>query len=106
MRFLLALCLLIGVVPASAAEDPQRKAQIACGVSAATDYNKAKLALLTQSPLSVGVAIAERRLEESYCLRFAKCMIDDASGLPFAAVFSSCLEDEALEKYEAARVKK
>jgi hypothetical protein len=75
----------------------------ACGIAAMTDYNRAKLALLQKgSPLmSVDGAIAERRLEEEFCLRFVRCILDDSNSLQFKSGFLTCLRDEALEKYDA-----
>jgi hypothetical protein len=82
--------------------------QRACGVAAATDYNKANLAMMQEGlqrgePLmSVETTIAQRRLQEQYCLRFVRCVLgDDQTSLRFRAAFDRCLEDEALEKYEA-----
>jgi hypothetical protein len=101
---------LVGVVVAalasdSAAQTPtasQDKAK-ACAVAAKTDYIKQNLALENQETplLSVEGTIAQRRLEEQYCLRFVRCFYDDPKDLAFQAEFNSCLEDEALEKYEA-----
>lgn len=81
----------------------QDDAQKACGVAAMTEYTKANLALMqTSTPLmSVRATIAQRRLEEQYCLRLTKCFISDETSMPFAAEFDSCLNDEALEKYDA-----
>lgn len=49
--------------------------------------------------------IAERRLEEQYCLQFAQCQLPDKTSqtntIAFSAVFSACLRNEALEKYDA-----
>jgi len=72
-------------------------------VAAMTDYNKANLALMQQgTPLmSVEATIAQRRLQEQFCLRFVQCVLSDPSSLPFIAAFDSCLSDEALEKYDA-----
>jgi hypothetical protein len=50
---------------------------------------------------SVDSQIAIRRLEEEFCLRFIHCILDDQNTLNFTAAFNSCLEDEALEKYDA-----
>jgi hypothetical protein len=83
---------------------PTRKDEVqACGVAAMTDYNKANLALMEQgTPLmSVEATIAQRRLEEEFCLRFIRCVLTDQTSLQFIAAFHSCLSDEALEKYDA-----
>jgi len=98
-RSVAAAVLLFCALPAHSGEAQKD----ACGVAAMTDYSKAKLALLQKdSPLmSVDGAIAERRLEEEFCLRFVQCILDDSNSLQFKSGFLSCLRDEALEKYDA-----
>jgi hypothetical protein len=80
----------------------------ACAVAAKTDYIKQNFALLNQETtlLSVEAMIAQRRLEEQYCLRFVRCFYADPKDLAFQAEFNSCLEDESLEKYEAVPANK
>jgi hypothetical protein len=56
--------------------------------------------------LSVEQVIAKRRLQEQYCLQFAKCVVvsnanSELVGLQFVSLFGSCLRDEALEQYDA-----
>jgi hypothetical protein len=77
----------------------------ACATAAFNDYIRQNLALL-QSPgdqplKSVATTIAQRRLQEQFCLKFAACIVGDPSNtshdLPFRAAFSSCLRDEAKE---------
>ena len=70
-----------------------------------TDFTKANLALMqTGTPLmSVETTIAQRRLEEQYCLRLTRCFLSDETSTVFAVEFDSCLSDEALEKYDAVR---
>jgi hypothetical protein len=88
----------------NAAQDTTPKA---CIAAAFKDYNKANLALLTgRIPLmSVESTISQRRLQEQYCLRLARCVIGDLDNpslnLPYLAEFSSCLREESLEKYDA-----
>ena len=89
-----------------------QQSELDCAVSAFTDYTKTKLALLLQAPLpSVETQISERRLEEQYCLQYAKCLLagqikemkepnDHTIGWMFSTSFSSCLRDEALEKHQ------
>jgi hypothetical protein len=69
------------------------------------NYNKALLALHEQTGIkSVEAEIAERRLEEQYCLERTKCEMQtvDASvpwfQMAFASMFGECLRDEAEEK--------
>jgi hypothetical protein len=82
---------------------PQDEAQKTCGVAAMADYARENLALMHQETLLMPVeaTIAQRRLEEQYCLRFVRCVLNDESTPQFAAAFDSCLSDEALEKYDA-----
>jgi hypothetical protein len=93
-----AAILLLSIVAARGDES-----QNACGTAAMTEYNRANLALLQQgTPLmSVEATIAQRRLEEDFCLRFVRCVLSDPNSLQFRSAFDTCLRDEALEKYDA-----
>ena len=51
--------------------------------------------------MSLDATIAQRRLQEEYCLRFVRCSLDDPNSAIFRVQFDSCLKYEALEKYEA-----
>jgi hypothetical protein len=78
------------------------KTQTACAAAALTDYTRATVALMQQSPImSVEATIAKRRLEEQYCLRSTRCLMgeatDPATGMAFAAEFGTCLREEALQ---------
>jgi hypothetical protein len=68
-----------------------------------TEYVKANDALVQQTAtvMSVEATIAQRRLQEEYCLRFVRCSLDDQNSAIFGVQFDSCLKDEALEKYDA-----
>ena len=72
-------------------------------MAAMTDYKKANFALMQEGmPLmSVEETIAQRRLQEQFCLRIVRCAFTDQSSPQFMAAFDSCLSDEALEKYNA-----
>jgi hypothetical protein len=95
------------IVGSTAATTAQNAAQTACATAAFDDYNKANTALLLQAnPLMTPEAtVAQRRLEEQYCLRLARCVVGGPANsslrVPFSSAFSSCLRDEALEKYDA-----
>jgi hypothetical protein len=98
------IIVLVGSASGSWAADQEEE----CMVAAFTDYNRANLALLTKSDLlmTVETIITQRRLQEQYCLRVAKCHL---AGLPpqhttmaLDVAFSGCLRDEAMEKYELA----
>ena len=98
------LALVTVAAHAQGSPQPSQKDEAqACGVAAITDYNKANLALLQQGKplMSVEATIAQRRLEEEFCLRFIRCVLTDQTSLQFIAAFHSCLSDEALEKYDA-----
>ncbi|MBG0797093.1 hypothetical protein IYX23_05255 [Methylocystis sp. L43] len=77
-----------------------------CGVAVMKDYNEANLALLgkSNSLMTVEITIEQRRLQEQYCLRVARCRLmsmslqESTTVLP--ALFSRCLREEAMEKYE------
>ena len=86
-----------------------------CSMQAVKDYLGVKINLITPPPqqpfISIEAKISERRLEEDFCLRLAKCKLQDIdlhkineTLLPmlYASGFASCLRDEALEKYDAA----
>jgi uncharacterized protein len=76
-----------------------------CVLAAFTQYNKANVALLLNSDpvMSVEAAVAQRRLMEGYCARFARCTVGDPTitrslEIPFRVAFTSCLRDEQREK--------
>jgi hypothetical protein len=99
------ITLFLPMVSAPAEPKSLKDAQDACAMAATKDYLNANLALLNQTPLmSIDGAIAQRRLEEQYCLRFAQCLMDGSplnqiAVLQYQATFSSCLRDETLEHY-------
>jgi hypothetical protein len=94
---------LVAAQAQGASHSAQDETQAACGLAAMTDYKKANLALLQEGmPLmSVEGTIAQRRLQEQFCLRIVRCAFTDQGSLQFMAAFDSCLSDEALEKYNA-----
>jgi hypothetical protein len=77
--------------------------KMACGVAAKTDYIKQDLALTKQEmpTMSVEATIAQRRLEEQYCLRLTRCFLSDEASLGFKEAFQSCIHDRDLEKHDA-----
>ena len=87
------------------AESDSKKERVedACVTAAMTDYVKANDALVQQTAtvMSVDATIAQRRLQEEYCLRFVRCSLDNPNSAIFRVQFDSCPKDEALEKYEA-----
>ena len=95
--------------PAARLHSPQND----CSVAATLDYNKIILErnerlwqhLTPAAVLSVEDEIEVRRLQEQYCQRFARCLFDpganETASLSYASAFSSCLQDETLEHYDA-----
>jgi hypothetical protein len=87
----------------------QETASNECTQRAFTSYIATNNLLLQQqgaAPLqSAEMTIAQRRLQEQFCLQFARCLFPDSTNqalvLPYTAAFDSCLRDEALEKYDA-----
>ena len=103
----LLLCLLAAQAAAQTAQKPPLTTeQNVCVNAVQADYNKRNLALSERgNPLpsitSVETTLAIRRLEEDFCLRSTRCILDEKNKVDFAVAFSRCLEDEALEKYDA-----
>jgi hypothetical protein len=92
--------------------NPPQAAQNDCATRATQTYLRDQLALMPKPEdvpklkfLSIETTIAKRRLEERYCLQFARCVVTDPSAPLFAlqqaSAFDSCLRDEALEDYDA-----
>lgn len=80
-----------------------------CLTGAFEEYNRANLALLAKSEMlmTVETVIAQRRLQEQYCLKAARCELANLppqqTTIALDAIFSRCLRDEAIEKYELAQ---
>ena len=101
---LMAIALSILAAPAmTESNSKNERAEDACVTATMSDYRKANNALVQQTGtvMSVETTIAQRRLQEEYCLRFVRCSLDDPNSAIFRVQFDSCLKDEALEKYEA-----
>jgi hypothetical protein len=85
------------ITTANAAES-----QTTCLAAALSDYVKTNTALLASAGanFTVETRLSQRRLEEQYCVGVARCRVGDspAMRLPLAAVFSSCLDEEAKER--------
>jgi hypothetical protein len=85
---------------------PQQAAQNQCTLKVYQDYLKNQTARPTdvEKLLSVESILAERRLQERFCLQFVECLTDhdnQQAAIIKGAQFSRCLEDEALEEYDA-----
>jgi hypothetical protein len=89
----------------AAAEETIDSRASACAVAALENYNRQNLALLA-SPAALPikspqVIVAQRRLQEQYCGRFAICTVGDPNNssleVPFRLAFSHCISDESKE---------
>jgi hypothetical protein len=106
MRVALLAGFAVAVMAVSAAS-AQSPDATACTAAAFADYNKANLRMVQQQPtlMPPDAVIAQRRLEEQYCLRYAQCIFgatpDQSHALSYRAEFAGCLRDESLEKYDA-----
>ena len=80
----------------------------ACKDATIMDYDKANLALMQQGTpvMPFEATIAQRRLEEEFCLHLVRCAFTDPSSLQFRSAFDSCLRNEALKKYDAVEREK
>lgn len=96
----------------AAAQPPDRskpaRAEFACLNAARDDYQNSKLALLKMpAPRTIQAVVSERRLEEEYCLRVARCVTKgdtSATGDIQASVeFAACIEEVSLDKYDAKK---
>src|ERR1700738_1662665 len=72
---LMAITLSALATPAVAESDSKKEQTEDCATAAMTDYGKANDALVQQTAtvMSVEATIAQRRLQEEYCLRFVRC---------------------------------
>ena len=119
---LVGLAIIVGIGALHAISSQQQKPpastatkntpQNECAVAATVDYNNANLALLQpglQNPdllMSVEREISKRRLQEQFCQRFAKCLIDpnnQSFDLLYGAAFHSCLP--VLDVFDVARAR-
>ena len=77
---MMAITLSALATPTMAESDSKKeRVEDACVTAAMTDYVKANDALVQQTAtvMSVDATIAQRRLQEEYCLRFVRCSLDD-----------------------------
>lgn len=101
-RLVTATVLLIAMATSVLAADQGN----ACLLSAFTAYNNANVELMASAgiPMKVDGQIAQRRLQEQYCIRVAQCVNADLptqeTTMAFDVAFSQCLRSEVMEKYE------
>ena len=103
-----ALCLSAAQAVAQPDRSKAARAELECLSAARDDFQNSKLALLKQPPpRTIPSIVSERRLEEEYCLRTARCVTKDAAGqtaeMQASIEFSNCLEELTLEKYDAKK---
>jgi hypothetical protein len=108
VALIVTLCL--SASPAMAQSDRSKAArtELECLSSARDDFQNSRLALLEQPPpRTIQAIVSERRLEEEYCLRTARCVTKDTAGqtaeMQASIEFSNCLEELALDKYDAKK---
>jgi hypothetical protein len=111
-KALVAALLAISSATATAATDPLNNPtheQTACAVAAAQNYEKANAAIAeratAEGSMSIEDAIAQRRLSEDFCKRWAACLITSitAPGLrenALRSTFAGCLSSEAEEHFK------
>jgi len=103
-----ALCLSAAQAVAQPDRSKAARAELECLSAARDDFQNSKLALLKQPPpRTIQSIVSERRLEDEYCLRTARCVTKDAAGqtaeMQASIEFSNCLEELTLEKYDAKK---
>ena len=105
---IIALCLSAAQAVAQPDRSKAARAEYECLNTAREDFQNSRLALLRQpTPRTIPAIVSERRLEEEYCLRTARCVTKDAAGqtaeMQASIEFSNCLEELALDKYDARK---
>jgi hypothetical protein len=86
----------------------QEQKQIECVQAALSNHVTGLQALQSKDKenfpfmLSVERTIANRRLQEQYCMQFTQCIFptEDVGSLNFGIAFGDCLEDEVRDQYE------
>jgi hypothetical protein len=106
----------IAVTSSAMAETPNNDELRACLTAAVTSHVKAKAAFFasnggdvskgTMPQLTIEYFMALRRLDETYCLEYARCVVAftkpaaNLAGIVAGTQFSGCLADEAKEGAE------
>ena len=103
MRHLWAI-VAIAATSSAMAETPNDKELRACLTEAMANYGKAKVAAgASRGALTIDYYMAERRLEETYCMQYARCVVtfskpaENLAGIVAGSEFARCLADEAAE---------
>jgi hypothetical protein len=112
MRLLFVVVAIFALSGAMAKTTKNDPVLMACLTDALMNYTNAKLKLSNPSgdmesptlpPLTIQFFLAQRRLEEAYCVQYARCVMaggnaDELSGEFAGTQFSKCLDDEAQER--------
>jgi hypothetical protein len=93
-------CLVVGTAIEPLRAEPANDAR--CSLAALTEYQKANVEILLQANpiLSVEAKIAQRRLQERYCVQQTRCTLADSNNnalieMSYRAYFSRCLAEES-----------
>jgi hypothetical protein len=108
MGLIVAACLWAAPAAAQADRSKAARTEYECLSAAREDFQNSRLALLKQPPpRTIQGIVSERRLEEEYCLRTARCVTREAAGptaeMQASMEFSNCLEELSLDKYDAKK---
>jgi hypothetical protein len=107
----------LAATPSATAATPQENELLACLTAAATRHLQAKTALFSSAGLGTGKGgipqltvdfyMSQRRIDETYCLEYARCNVAftkpsvELAGIVAGAQFASCLAEEAKEGTDA-----
>jgi hypothetical protein len=106
MRYAIAVLFAMSSASATAGNEAPNVSdeQVACAGAASQEYETADAALAQRATvggnLSVDDAIAQRRLAEDFCRRWATCLVSKITGVglrenALRATFAGCLSNEA-----------
>lgn len=102
MRIGIALLVATVVTAGTAAADDEK----VCLEAASDNYDEKNLELIESAgvPMPAQSLVLQRRLEEVYCERTAKCyaasLPNDQKASSFDVLFAGCLRDEAKKRYQ------
>jgi hypothetical protein len=94
------------------ADTPNETAEYhVCLDDAMSNYAKAKAAVFDASKkaLTIDYYMAERRLEETYCMQYARCVVaftkpaENLAGVAAGTEFGRCLADEAAKRAQLGK---
>jgi hypothetical protein len=112
MRHLLWVIVTIAATSSAMAQTPNETAEFhVCRTDAMTNYAKAKAAAFDASKkaLTIDYYMAERRLEETYCMQYTRCVVtftnptENLAGVVAGTEFGRCLADEAAKRAQLGK---